>query len=131
MGLTSWKSGSVQKSDVTIAKNYLRGGEIGELNRIVTMWLDFAEDQAQRRKEIFLKNWVERLDAFLTFNERRVLDGAGRISKKQADAHAENQYEQFAAKRRSLREAEGAEFHLRALEDAAKLLPKTERRRKQ
>jgi hypothetical protein len=61
---------------------------------------------------VFLKDWAERLDAFLTFNERDVLTGAGRISKKQADAHAENQYEQFAVQRRAL------------LEDAAKALPK-------
>ena len=124
MGLTTWKSGSVQKADVTVAKNYLYEPEIGELNRIVTMWLDFAEDQARRRKEVFLKDWAEKLDAFLKFNERDVLEGAGRVSKKQADAHAEGQYEQFAAQRRAMLEAEGAEFNVRALEDAAKALPK-------
>lgn len=135
MGLTTWKSGSVQKADVTVAKNYLQESEIGELNRIVTMWLDFAEDQARRRKEVFLKDWAERLDAFPKFNERDVLEGAGRVSKKQADAHAEAQYEEFAAKRRARSEAEGAEVNLRALEDAAKELPKqreksaTERKR--
>lgn len=88
MGLTTWKSGSVQKADVTVAKNYLHEPEISELNRIVTMWLDFAEDQARRRKEVFLKDWAEKLDAFLKFNDRDVLEGAGRVSKKQADAHA-------------------------------------------
>lgn len=110
MGLAIWKSGSVQKADVTVAKNYLHEPEIGELNRIVTMWLDFAEDQARRRKEVFLKDWAERLDAFLKFNERNVLDGAGQVSKKQADAHAQSEYEQFAAQRRALLEAEGAEL---------------------
>lgn len=124
MGLTSWKSGSVQKSDVTVAKNYLHEPETSELNRIVTMWLDFAEDQARRRKEIFLKDWTEKLDAFLSFNEREVLAGAGRISKKQADAHAESEYINFAAKRRALLEAEGEDFHVRMLEEAAKALPK-------
>lgn len=124
MGLTTWKSGSVQKADVTVAKNYLQEPEIRELNRIVTMWLDFAEDQARRRKDVFLKDWAERLDAFLSFNERNVLDGAGSVAKKDADAHAEGQYEQFAARRRALLEAEGAEFNVRALEDAAKALPK-------
>jgi hypothetical protein len=59
MGLTTWKAGGVQKADVTVAKNYLYEPEIGELNRIVTMWLDFAEDQARRRKEVFLKDWAE------------------------------------------------------------------------
>ncbi|WP_395142444.1 RhuM family protein [Schlegelella aquatica] len=119
----------MQKADVTVAKNYLHEPEIGELNRIVTMWLDFAEDQARRRKEIFLKDWAERLDAFLKFNERNVLDGAGRVSKKQADAHAQSEYEQFAAQRRALLEAEGAEFNVRALEDAAKALPKPGKKR--
>ena len=129
MGLTTWKSGSVQKADVTVAKNYLHEPEIGELNRIVTMWLDFAEDQALRRKEVFLKDWAERLDAFLTFNERAVLDGAGRVAKKEADAHAEAQYEQFAIQRRALLEAEGAEFNVRALEDAAKTLSRPDKQK--
>ena len=79
MGLATWKSGSVQKADVTVARNYLFESEIGELNRIVTMWLDFAEDQARRRKEVFLKDWAEKLDAFLTFNERDVLEGPARF----------------------------------------------------
>ncbi len=124
MGLTTWKSGNVQKADVTVAKNYLYEPEIGELNRIVTMWLDFAEDQARRRKEVFLKDWAEKLDAFLKFNDRDVLEGAGRVSKKQADAHAEGQYDQFAAQRRAQLEAEGAEANVRALEDLAKALLK-------
>jgi hypothetical protein len=124
MGLTTWKSGSVQKADVKVAKNYLNEQEVSELNRIVTMWLDYAEDQARRRKEVFLKDWAEKLDAFLKFNERDVLEGAGKMSKKQADAHAEAQYEEFAARRRALLEAEGEEFSMRALEDAAKALPK-------
>lgn len=128
MGLSSWKSGSVQKADITIAKNYLHEPEISELNRIVTMWLDFAEDQARRRKDVFLKDWTEKLDAFLTFNDRDVLEGAGRTSIKQADAHAQSEYEQFAAQRRAFLEAEGAESNIRALEDAAKTLPKPKKK---
>lgn len=124
MGLTTWKSGSVQKADVTVAKNYLHEPEIQSLNRIVTMWLDYAEDQALRRKEVFLKDWAEKLDAFLTFNERQVLEGGGKVSNQQATAHAQAQYEQFAAQRRALLESEGAEFNMRALEDAAKTLHK-------
>jgi len=124
MGLTTWKSGSVQKSDVTVAKNYLHEPEIQSLNRIVTMWLDYAEDQALRRKEVFLKDWAEKLDAFLAFNERQVLEGGGKVSNQQATAHAQAQYEQFTARRRALLESEGAEFNMRALEEAAKALPK-------
>jgi hypothetical protein len=124
MGLTTWKSGSVQKADVTVAKNYLHEPEIQSLNRIVTMWLDYAEDQALRRKEVFLKDWAEKLDAFLTFNERQVLEGGGKVSNQQATAHAQAQYEKFAAQRRTLLESEGAEFNMRTLEEAAKALPK-------
>src|SRR5262249_6137850 len=77
MGLSSWKGDVVRKTDVTVAKNYLREGEIGELNRIVVMFLDFAEDQARRRKQVFMQDWATRLDDFLRFNERRVLDNPG------------------------------------------------------
>lgn len=115
MGLSTWKGAQVTKADVGTAKNYLRDAEIGELNRIVTMWLDFAEDQALRRKEIFLKDWAERLDAFLSFNERQVLTGAGTVSHKDAVAHAEGQYEQFAAQRRARLEAEGEAYAVRVL----------------
>lgn len=130
MGLTAWKSGSVQKADVRVAKNYLLENEIGELNRIVVMWLDFAEDQARRRKEIFLKDWAEKLDAFLTFNERGVLHDAGRVSKEQADMHAEGEYERFAIQRRALLEAEGAAFNMRTLDEAAKARLKPKQARK-
>ena len=69
MGLTTWKGERVRKRDVTVAKNYLNEDEISELNRIVTMWLDFAEDQARRRKQVFLKDWETKLDEFLRFND--------------------------------------------------------------
>lgn len=115
MGLTSTRKGQVQKADVGVAKNYLDEREVTELNRIVTMWLDFAEDQATRRKEVFLKDWVERLDAFLSFNERQVLVGAGKVSHKQALAHAQGEYEQFAAQRRAALEAEGVAYAGRML----------------
>ncbi|WAR44601.1 virulence RhuM family protein [Methylomonas rapida] len=123
MGLTTWKSSNVQKADVTIAKNYLYESEINELNRIVVMWLDFAEDQARRRKEIFLKDWEEKLNAFLKFNDRNVLPNAGSVSKKQADGHAEEEYARYATQRRALLEAEGENFNIKTLEAAAKELP--------
>ena len=134
MGLTTWNSSHVQKADVTVTKNYLREPEIGELNRIVSMWLDFAEDQARRRRQVFLRDWTEKLDAFLTLNESSVLTGAGRISKKQADTHAETEYAQFAAQRRAALEADGAEFIARVIDarpaeaDALAELVKAERR---
>lgn len=123
MGLTSWKSTEVHKTDVTIAKNYLESEEIDELNRIVVMWLDFAEDQARRRKQVFMKDWQQRLNAFLQFNERDVLTNAGHVSKAEADAFAQEQYERFSERRRAFRETQGEQDTIKALEDAAKNLP--------
>jgi hypothetical protein len=123
MGLSTWKSDSVGRADVTVAKNYLMEDEIGELNRIVVMWLDFAEDQARRRKQVFLRDWEKRLDDFLRFNEREVLDNAGSVTKAEADDHARAEYDRFAARRRALLEAEGERTALSALEAAARRLP--------
>lgn len=120
MGLTSWHGGRVQKTDVTVAKNYLTRSEIAELNRIVTMWLDFAEDQARRRKQVFLRDWETKLDEFLRFNDRRVLPGKGRMTKAQADARAEAEYEAFAQRRRALLEAEGERALRQALPEPKK-----------
>ncbi len=126
MGLTSWKAGEVRKTDVIIAKNYLKEGEIDALNRIVVMWLDYAEDQAIRRKQVFMKDWERKLDEFLTFNDRRVLPNAGSISKKDADDFAKDEYDQFAQRRREYKEVIGQEESIKQLEDAAKRLPKGE-----
>lgn len=123
MGLTSWKGGVVRKGDVTVAKNYLHEDEITELNRIVVMWLDYAEDQARRRRQVFLRDWTAKLDEFLAFNEREVLEGRGSVSKAQADARAAAEYEVFAERRRALLEAEGERATRQALEAAAKDLP--------
>lgn len=107
MGLNTFKGAEVRKTDVTTAKNYLTEQEIIELNRIVSMWLDFAEDQASRRKQVFLKDWQEKLDQFLQFNDRDVLAGAGQISKQQADEKASAEYTHFAEQRRQLKEQSG------------------------
>ncbi|MGE6435825.1 virulence RhuM family protein [Shewanella baltica] len=115
MGLTSYKGDEVRKTDVTIAKNYMHEDEIKELNRIVNMWLDFAEDQALRRKQVFLQDWADKLDQFLSFNDRDVLNGAGKISKKAADDKAKLEFDRFAAQRRRLKEAEGARANIAAL----------------
>ena len=130
MGLTSWKGGVVRKADVTVVKNYLTQEEIGELNRIVTMWLDFAEDQARRRKQVFLKDWETKLNEFLRFNERAVLGDKGSVSKTTADARAEAEYEEFAARRRALLEAEAEREQSQPLEDAARKLPERPQRKK-
>ena len=95
MGLTSWKGAKVRKGDVTIAKNYLNAEKIEGLNRIVTMYLDYAEDQAKRHRQIFMRDWRKKLDAFLQFNEREILTNAGKVSKAVADQLALAQYEIF------------------------------------
>jgi len=115
MGLTSYKGNEVHKCDINVAKNYLNKDEVSELNRVVNMWLDFAEDQARRRQQVFLRDWQEKLDQFLQFNDRDVLQDAGKISKKMAEDKAQAEYIQFAEQQQKLKEAEGEK-------DIAKLL---------
>jgi hypothetical protein len=95
MGLTSWKGAKVRKGDVTVAKNYLNAEEIEGLNRIVAMYLDYAEDQARRNRQIFMRDWRQKLDAFLQFNEWDILTDAGKVSKAVADQLALERYEIF------------------------------------
>jgi len=99
MGLTTWKGAKVRKGDVAIAKNYLSEKEIRSLNRIVTMYLDYAEDQAQRRQPMHMADWETKLDAFLRFNGREVLDHAGTITAELAQSRAEAEYDKFSAAR--------------------------------
>ncbi len=98
MGLTTWKNapkGKVLKSDVSVAKNYLIEQEIKELERIVSMYLDYAENQAARQIPMKMADWVQKLDAFLDFNEYDVLTNAGSVSAEVARQLAEEQYAQF------------------------------------
>ena len=102
MGLTTWKAAKVRKADVIIAKNYLTEKEIAGLNRIVAMYLDYAEDQAKLHRQVFMRDWREKLDAFLQFNERDILDHAGKVTKEIADKLALEQYEIFNKHRLAL-----------------------------
>jgi hypothetical protein len=98
MGLRTWKNapkGRIQKAEVSIAKNYLEEGEIKALERIVSMYLDYAENQAARQIPMSMADWVEKLDAFLKFNEYDVLKNAGKVSHEVAKELAEQQYESF------------------------------------
>lgn len=98
MGLTTWKNapkGPVRRGDVGTAKNYLSEKEITALNRIVTMYLDYAEDQAARKAPMYMADWVKKLDAFLTFNERNILSNAGKVSAAMAEEHAEREFAKF------------------------------------
>ncbi len=125
MGLQSWKSGRVSKQDVIIAKNYLNHEELTSLNRIVTMYLDFAEDQANRRKEMTMQQWATRLDAFLEFNDRDVLTNTGKVSKAVAEKLALEQYEKFVELRRQALDQEKSDFD-RFIEQAKQLEKKQE-----
>ena len=98
MGLTSWKNspkGRIRKSDVFIAKNYLNEEELNILNRIVTMYLDYAELQANNRVVMYMKDWIEKLDAFLRFNGKEILDNPGKVSAEIAKAFAESEFEKY------------------------------------
>ena len=98
MGLTTWKnapSGRIRKSDVVIAKNYLDETEMGSLNEIVTMYLDYAERQARRGNIMYMRDWVARLDAFLQFNEEEVLHHKGKVTAAIAKAFAESEFEKY------------------------------------
>lgn len=131
MGMTAWKGGVVRKADVAIAKNYLLEEEILELNRIVSMFLDFADDQARRHKQVFMADWKGKLDDFLRFNQRGVLPASGKVSHKAAQAKAEREYEAFSARRRAALEAQAEQEMIHQLEQTAKNLPKrTKGRRK-
>ncbi|MCR1837139.1 hydroxyacid dehydrogenase [Rodentibacter caecimuris] len=110
MGLTNFRGSEVIRKDVTIAKNYLNEQEITALNRIVSMWLDFAEDQASRKKQFFLKDWEDKLNSFLVFNERNMLKNQGSITKKQADEKALLEYDKFNQQRRLEKEKAGENY---------------------
>lgn len=98
MGLTNWKkspNGKITVSDVVIAKNYLTEKELKSLERIVTMYLDYAEDQAERHIPMTMEDWKEKLDVFLKFNEREILNNLGRISHKMAESFALSEFEKY------------------------------------
>jgi hypothetical protein len=98
MGLTTWETapdGKIIKADVVIAKNYLTDEEMNFLERIVTMYLDYAQYQAERKIPMTMADWAQRLDGFLEFNGEQLLSGSGKISSEQAKLHAESEYEKY------------------------------------
>ena len=126
MGVMSWKGSIVRKGDVGTAKNYLKKEEVEELNRIVTMYLDYAEDQAQRRQAVSMEQWADKLDAFLEFNERDLLTHAGKVKMEVAQKLATDRYEEFDAKRKATEAQAADEEDIKALEDLANKLGKRE-----
>jgi hypothetical protein len=98
MGLTSWENapdGKIVKSDVSVAKNYLTEKELSFLERIVSLYLDYAELQAERHIPMSMEDWAKRLDGFLEFNGTEILTGAGKISAEQEKLHAETEFEKY------------------------------------
>ncbi|MBP3500307.1 MAG: virulence RhuM family protein [Akkermansia sp.] len=98
MGLTSWKnapSGKIIKSDVSVAKNYLTEHELRRLDRVVSMYLDYAEEQAERHIPMSMEDWAKKLDAFLQFNEYELLNNVGRVSAQVAKVFAESEFEKY------------------------------------
>jgi len=98
MGLTSWKnapSDKIRKTDVVVAKNYLKEEELEFFNRIVAMYLDYAEFQAKNKRVMYMKDWIDKLDGFLQFNEKEILHHKGRISHEVAVSLALDEYEKY------------------------------------
>lgn len=114
MALTSWSGDRVRKKDITVSKNYLVQDEISELNRVVTMFLDFAEDRARRRQTLSMNDWIGQTDRFLDFNERDVLTHAGTVSHARMEKIVGERFSEFDTARR---DAEAAEAEKEELED--------------
>ena len=119
MGLTTWKGAHVRKADVGISKNYLTEPEVAELNRLTTMFLDFAEDRAQRRQQTLMADWVGQADRFLDFNERPVLRGAGSVSASHVEQAVAATYAEYDGRRRALEAEQAAAEELSDLHELA------------
>ena len=125
MGLTNWRGAKVRKEDVTIAKNYLSEPELAALNNLVEQYLLFAEGQAMRRIPMHMHDWIAKLNAFLTVNERAILEHAGKISHEMARELAEVEYEKFHRQQIHQTDQAGGDF-----DKAIKQLPPPPKRKK-
>ena len=125
LGLTNWRGAVIRKPDVVIAKNYLTEPELAALNNLVEQYLIFAEGQAMRRVPMHMADWIKKLDAFLTLNERDILTHAGRVSHEMAQVKAEAEYEKF----RALEDAKPSPVE-KDFEEAVKKLPTPRKSRK-
>ena len=115
MGLSNWRGTKVRKQDVLTAKNYFNQEELEALNNLVEQYLVFAEGQAMRRITIHMRDWISKLDGFLSLNDRNILDHAGKISHQMAKELAEKQYDRFHNKRLQLEAAQTTEEDLEQL----------------
>lgn len=125
MGLTSFRGEKVRKGDIVIAKNYLKEDELRALNNLVEQYLVFAEGQAMRRIPMYMKDWIDKLNGFLSLNDRDILEDAGRISHDMAKQLAEAEYEKFNRKRIASRDWQDSDFDktVKMIEQQKKKLP--------
>ena len=127
MNLTNWSGSRVRKQDVIIAKNYLQQDEIKKLDRLVAMFLDYAEDQAERRRQLKMSDWKEKIDGFLAFNDYEILNGGGSIRRDKANAIAHERYETFNNNRKKQEIIEADEQDLKELEDIEERVKKAKK----
>lgn len=122
MNLLSFKGDRVRKADVVVAKNYLNGEELDQLNRLVSMFLDFAELRAKQRQHLKLENWRQYIDSFMAFNEQPLLRTAGTVSHEHMKQVVHERYEDFDQKRRKIEAIAVDSQELQELEDLEKRL---------
>jgi hypothetical protein len=127
MALTNWPGQRVRKADALVSKNYLTADELDQLNRLVTMFLDFAEDRAARRVETRMADWLSQTDRFLSFNERALLSGPGRVSREDMESIIDERFAQFDDRRRA---AEALAADREAAEDLKQLESEASRLRR-
>lgn len=127
MGLTNWRGEKIRKQDVAIAKNYLNEDELAALNNLVEQYLIYAEGQAMRRIPMSMNNWADRLDAFLQFNERNILEHAGKVSHEMAKELAESEYDLFHRERIRQQDQQPSDFD-RSIDEKAEELKRIEKK---
>jgi hypothetical protein len=121
MGLTTYDGAAVRQGDVTVAKNYLTQGELEDLNRIVTMFLDHAEDLARQKIPMYMKDWAVTLDEFLTFRKRNILQGSGKVSNMEMERRALAEYAKYNTRRlKAPEQADDGDSIIDSLNEAAK-----------
>ena len=124
MGLTAFEGDRVRKRDVGIAKNYLSREELINLNRLVTMFLDFAEDKVRMREEITMKEWIKQTNKFLDFHDRNLLQNSGSKSRKQMEEHVMCEFEKFESNRKREDLVNSEKEYIKDLEKMVKELEK-------
>ncbi len=124
MGLTSWKGNVVRKQDIYISKNYLTAGELDQLNRFVTVFLETAELRAQNRQDLTMDFWRENIDRIIQFNDKPLLADSGKVSNSRMERHVEEIYEAFDASRKLCDARQADEDDLKELEELQKAITK-------